>query len=111
MLGVGAETVDRESDRVQAGHHRGQPRPTCGMPVFVPPAVFEKVQTVFDLPVPAYIAQQIVGSHLIGIEAGDKVADVVRDYRAACSAQFAVHAQGNAATGEAQCLANVVGVL
>ena len=49
------------------------------MSIFIPPAVFEEEVTVFDLPVIADVRQQLSGRDPRRIEAGQKVATVVRD--------------------------------
>lgn len=44
------------------------------MPIFVPPAVFDVVQAVFDLPMVAHMSEQLPRGRGVGIQAGQEVA-------------------------------------
>ena len=69
------------------------------------------MQAVLDLPMAADITQQIVGGHLVRIEASNVVANVVRNHRAAFGAQLAINAQCDAAARQVQRFADIVGVV
>lgn len=79
--------------------------------VFVPPTVLEKEQTVFDLPMRADCAQQILSSDRIGIEAGEKVARVGQLHRAVGGGYVPINTQRNLRSGKVQLLTNITGVL
>jgi len=70
--------MDREGGVVDRRHAGRETRSTCVMTIFVPPAVFQEVQAVFNAPVLANVPQEIGGSHLIGIEAAHVVASIVQ---------------------------------
>jgi len=107
----GTEAVDREGDRVEAGQDSRETWTPGVVPVLVPPAIFEKVQAILDLPVATDIAQQIVRGDRLGIEAGDEVAHVVRNHFAVWPAQLTIDAQRDAAARQLQRFTNVVGVV
>jgi hypothetical protein len=60
------------------------------MSVLVPPTVFEKVQTVFHVPVMADTCQQRSGGDLLRIAAIGEIPRVVRDDRAVGGNQIAI---------------------
>lgn len=49
------------------------------MTVFVPPAVFGEVETVFDSPVVSNVAEYFVSGNLIGIQARNKITSIAED--------------------------------
>jgi hypothetical protein len=53
----------------------------------------------------------LLGSYRPGVGTGDEVTGVVRNNRAVVGDQIAIDAQSNAATGEAQALTDVVGIV
>ena len=109
--GIGAETVDREGHGVETGQDRGKTWTPRVVAVFIPPAVFEEMQAILDLPMRADQTQQIGGGHLVRVETGHVIADVVRNDLAAGRAQLAIHAQRDAAPRQVQRVTDVVGVL
>ena len=119
MVGSGSErlvrrvtaTQDRDCGAIEDGQAVGQPRPTRGMSIFVPPAVFEKEVAVFDLPMIADMRQQLCGRDPRRIEARQKVATVVRDDVAIGGQQIAVDAQPDPAARESQLFADIVRVI
>lgn len=62
------------------------------MAILIPPAIFEKEQGVFDLPMAADYRQQLVGGDVAGVPTGDEIAGVVRDDRAIGVDQVAIDA-------------------
>lgn len=98
-------------ETVEAGHHGGEAWASRMVAVFVPPAILDEMQVVFHLPVAPCVTQQSLGRHVRGVETGNEVAYVVRYDLATGCLQLAIHAQRNAASGQLQCFADVVGVL
>lgn len=92
----------------QAGREAGPPRVVA---IFVPPAVLQEVEAVFQPPVVADVAQEIRGRDLLGIEARDEVTHVVRHHFACGRAELAIDAQRYTATGQIERLTNVVRVV
>lgn len=103
--------MDCDGDGVETGHHGGQAWATRVMAVLVPPAIFEKVQAVFDSPMAAHVAKKILGGYRAGIEATDEVANVVRNDVAALGSQFSIDAQRDPAARQVERFADVVGVV
>lgn len=89
----------------------GQARSTRGMTILIPPAVFEEEVAVFDLPMIADMGQQLVGRDLRRIEAGNKIAAIVRNNVAGGSDHVTVDAQSDPAAGKSQLVANVICVV
>lgn len=119
VVGLGSErlggrltaTQDRNCRTVQHGQTVGQAGTTRGVPVLVPPAVFEKEVAIFDLPMIADMGQQLLGRDLRRIEAGQKVTTIMR-YDIAIGGQYvAIDAQADPTAGEAQLLADIIGVV
>lgn len=81
------------------------------MTILVPPAVFEKVQPVFDSPMPADMLQKLSGGDLIGIQAAHVVACVVQHDLAVRARDLAVNAQRDLATWQVERLADVLRVV
>ena len=68
-----------EGDGGRAGELRepfGHARSTRPVTVFIPPAIFDEEQTVFDLPMGAHGCQEFARGDAVGIEAGEKIARV-----------------------------------
>ncbi|MEQ9379490.1 MAG: hypothetical protein RJP95_01405 [Pirellulales bacterium] len=110
-FGVGSEAVDREGGVVDRCHADRQPWPSGVVAVFVPPAVFQEVQAVFDSPVLADVAQEVGSGDLSGIEAAHEVARVMQQDLAILSEQFTINAQRNAATGQVERFTDVLRVI
>jgi len=68
--------VDGDGDAVEAGHHRREAWASRVVSIFIPPAIFEEMQAVFDFPVAANQLQKIRRRHGAGVEAGDEIADM-----------------------------------
>lgn len=96
---------------IELGEDFAQAWSARGMAVFVPPAIFEKVQRVLDLPMATDIGQQLPSVDGAWVEAGDEVAGVVRNGSAVGGDRVAIDAQREAAAGEAERLADVIGVI
>lgn len=90
--------MDREGGVIDRRHASRETGSTGVMTILVPPAVFQEVQAIFDLPVPANVPQEIGCGHLLGIKAAHEVARIVQHNFSIVSTQLAVHAQGNSAT-------------
>lgn len=105
------ESVDGEGDVIETGHHGGEARSPGVVAIFVPPAILEKVQAVFDLPVAAAEPQQIRRSHLLGVETADVKSRIARDNLTLLRAEFSIDSQGDLAARQVQRLTYVVGIL
>lgn len=81
------------------------------MAIFIPPAVFDKEDAVFHLPMVACGAKQLDGGNVIRAGAGEKVARVGKPHRAIAGDQVAIDAQGDLAAGIFQFVANVSDVV
>lgn len=79
--------------------------------IFVPPAVFQEVQAVFNLPMTANITQQISRRNLRRVETGNKITHIMRDNLSTRSAQLAINAQRDLTTRQVERLTNVIGVV
>ena len=118
-LGVGFEgSVRGAEDAEDHGGGGGKLREPLGesgsagpMAVFVPPAVFEKEDAVFDLPVIADGGQQLVGADRAGIEAGEEVARIGKAHGAVIRDHVAVDAERDLAAGKAERVAEIGDVL
>ncbi len=88
--------------------HAGAARPVT---IFVPPTVLEKEQAVFDLPMRADGAQQLLGGDRVGIEAGEKIACVGGSQRTVRVDHVPINTQRNLRVGEVQWLTKVTGVV
>jgi hypothetical protein len=84
--------MDGEGRVVDGGEAGGEAGPAGVVAVFVPPPIFGEVQTVFDPPVVPHVPQEVGGGDAVGVEAGDEVADVVRDEFAGARADVAIDA-------------------
>ena len=119
MIGSGSEwlvrrvtaTQDCDCGAIEDCQAVCQSWPAGGMSIFIPPAVFEKEVAVFDLPMIANIGQQLGGRDLRWIEAGNKIAAVVRDNVAIGSDHVTVDAQADATARKSQLLADIVRVI
>jgi len=79
--------------------------------VFVPPPVLAEVQAVLDTPMVPHVGQEVRGRDLVGVEARDEVADVVRDELAGGVSDLAIDADRYAAAGQIEDLAEVIRVV
>lgn len=103
--------MNRESgvvERREAGREAG---PSGVVTIFVPPAVFEEVQPVFDPPMLTNMLQKISGSDLIGIQATHIIARIVQHDLAVVATDLAIDAQCDLAARQVERIADVVGVV
>lgn len=98
----------RVIDCRQAGRETG---PAGVVTILVPPAVFEKMQVVFDPPVLTDMLQKILGSDPLRVQTAYVVAGIVQDDFTISSAQLAINAQGDLAARQVECLANVLRIV
>lgn len=84
--------MDGEGRVVDGGEAGGEPRPAGVVAILVPPPIFGEVQAVFDSPMVPHVGQNVGGRDLVGVEAGNEVAHVVRDELAVGGADFAIDA-------------------
>lgn len=81
------------------------------MAIFVPPAVFDEMEAVFDLPMAANVRLELGRRDQVGIQAGHEVPAFARKKLALCRTHFAINAEGNPATGYVQMLPDMLGVV
>ena len=77
--------------------------------IFIPPAVFGEVQTVFDAPVVPNVAENILRRNVIRVEAGDEVARIVQYDAAIISRQLTVDTNNDLAAGQVKRFTDVLG--
>lgn len=111
LIGWVTATEHRDCGAIESCQALCESWPTRGVAIFVPPTVFEKKVAIFDLPMIADMGQQLGGRDPLRIEAGQKVATVVRHDLAIGSEQVAVNAQPDSAAREFQFFANIVCVV
>ena len=81
------------------------------MAILVPPPVFEKEDTILDLPVMTHRCQQIVSADGAWINAGQEVTRVGQPHCAVVSNHITIHAQCDLTTGKVQLIADVLNVI
>ena len=79
--------------------------------IFVPPAIFQEMKAILDLPMATNQRQEIGRRHGIGIEAGDEIACVERNDISVRTSQLSVDAQRDPTAWQAQRRSNVVGIV
>ena len=109
---VGAEESE---DHRGGGGEFGEPfreaRTFRPVTVFVPPAVFQEEDAVFDFPVTANGGQKFGGRDVAWIEAGNEVASILKNDGAVVARDVAIHSQQDLGVGELQFVPNVCGVI
>lgn len=89
----------------------GEARPARPVAVFIPPAIFQKEDAVFDLPVLPHRRQELVGVDVTGIDAAEEVARLREAYNAVVAGHVTIDAQRDLTSRELQRVANISGVL
>lgn len=84
--------MDGEGGVVDGRQAGGESGPAGVVAILVPPPIFGEVQAVFDPPMVPHVGQEVRGRDLVGVEAGNEVADVVRDELAGGGANLAIDA-------------------
>lgn len=84
--------MDRECRVVDCGEAGGEPGPAGVVAILIPPPILDEVQVVLDTPVVPHVSQQVFRRNAAWVEAGDEVADVVRDELAGGGADLAIDA-------------------
>lgn len=79
------------------------------MTVLVPPTILDEMQAIFHLPVVAHRRLKFRGRDRARIKTGGEIAAVTRKNLALARPHFAIDAQGDAALGKVQTLAEIVG--
>lgn len=103
--------MDGERCVVDRGHDCGEAGAASVMPIFVPPSVFGEMEAIFNSPVIPDMPENVVGSDVAGIKAGDEIAFVVQYDLAVISDQLTIDPHRNFTIGYRQCFSNVVRVL
>ena len=81
------------------------------MTIFVPPAVLDEMKAVFHLPVATNIVLEFARRDRIGSQTGHEVPAFAGKKLVLGRAYFAIHADGDLATGYVQMLPDIVGVI
>lgn len=81
------------------------------MTILVPPAVFDKVKTVFDLPVAANVGLKLGCRDGSGVEAGHKIPALVRENSSIGQTHFTIDANDDLAMRKVQTLADIFGIV
>lgn len=81
------------------------------MTILVPPTVFDKVKTVFDLPVAANVGLQLRCRDRSRVDAGHKVPALVGENLAIGRTHFAIDANDDLTMRKVQTLADILGVV
>lgn len=95
----------------EVGEPLGEAGPAGPVAVLIPPAVFEKEDAVLDLPMSAHGSQQVVGTNVVGTDAGQEVARIGQLHRAIVADDITIHAQRDLTAWKGQPLANVLGIV
>ena len=89
----------------------GQARSLRVVPILVPPAVFDEVKAVFDLPVAANVGLQLGCRDGGRVDAGHKIPALVGENLAFGRTHFTIDANGDCAMRKVQTLADILGVV
>ena len=81
------------------------------MAVFVPPAIFDEVEAVFDLPVSANVGVKLGRRDHVRVEAGHEIPALVEENLSLGRTHFAIGTDGDLAVGKVQTLADMLGVI
>jgi hypothetical protein len=79
--------------------------------IFVPPAILDEMQAVFDLPMSTNVRLKLGGCHQLRIEAGYEVPAFVGKNVPCGRAHFTIDADGNLAMRKIQALADIRGIV
>lgn len=85
--------MDGEGGVVDRRHACRKAWPTGVVAIFVPPAVLQEVQAVFNAPMLANVPQELGCGHLLGIETAHIVARVMQHDFTVVGTQLTIHAQ------------------
>jgi hypothetical protein len=105
------EAKNAQSGVGQRGEYLGQARPLGVVTIFVPPAVFDEVKTVFDLPVVTNVGLKLRCRDRGRIEAGHQIPAFTGDNLTVGRTHFAIDTDGDLAMWKVQTLADVLGVI
>lgn len=119
LVGSAADGEMCRSEQAEHGQRRGrqlgQPLGDAGadgaMAIFIPPPVFDEEDAVLDLPMSAGRREQLGGRHLAGIQTGQKVTGVGKQYPAVVGGYVPINTQDDPRPGIRQGIANVVRVV
>jgi hypothetical protein len=105
------QAENAQSSVGERGKGLGQARPLGVVTIFVPPAVFDEVKAVFDLPVVANVGLKLGRCDRSRVKAGDEIPAFVEENRTVGRTHFAIDTDGNLAMGKVQTLADILGVV
>lgn len=105
------QTEDRQGGVGHRGKALGQAGPLGVVAVFVPPAIFDEVEAVFDLPVSANVGMKLGRRDHVRIEAGHEIPALVEENLSLGRTHFAIGTEGDLAVGKVQTLADMLGVI
>jgi hypothetical protein len=105
------QAEDGESGVCQRSERLGQAGPLGVVTILVPPAVFDEMKAVFHLPVAANIRLEFGRRDRIGIQAGHEVPTFAGKKLTLRASHFAIHTDGDLATGYVQMFPDMLGVV
>jgi hypothetical protein len=105
------QAENAQSSVGERGKGLGQARPLGVVTIFVPPAVFDEVKAVFDLPVVANVGLKLGRRDRSRVKAGDEITAFVEENLTVGRTHFAIDTDGNLAMGKVQTLADILGVV
>ena len=105
------QTEDGQSGVRERCERLRQAGPLGVVTIFVPPAVFNEVQAVFHLPVPADVALELFRRDQSGIQAGYEVPAFAGKKLALGRTHFTIDSGGDLAAGNVQTLSDILGIV
>ena len=111
LLGDVNQAKNAQGSVGERGKDFGQSRPLRVVTIFVPPAVFDEVKTVFDLPVAANFGLQFRCRNKSRVDAGHKIPALAGENLTLGRTHFAIDAKGDLAVRKVQTLADILGVV
>jgi len=105
------ESEDGQGEIRESGKDLAKTGSSQIMTILIPPAIFDEMQTVLDLPMIADKFLQTRSGHLRRIKACDKVSRVVRKSVLRSIKHLAVDTKNDLAIRQIQLLAKIVGVV
>ena len=111
LLGDVNQAKNAQGSVGERGKDFGQAGALRVVTILVPPAVFDKVKTVFDLPMAANIGLQLGCRNKSRVDAGHKIPALAGENLTMSRTHFAIDAKDDLAVRKVQALADILGVV
>ena len=111
LLGDVNQPKNAQGSVGERGKDFGQARSLRVVTILVPPAIFDKVKTVFDLPVAANIGLQFGCRNKSRVDAGREIPALAGENLTMDRTHFAIDANDDPAVRKVQTLADILGVV